>query len=183
MRTQKQNKGFTLIELMIVVAIIGILAVVAGPELGRYQKRAKTAEATQNISKIADGAKSYYLAEYTARNGDILPKQFPVSVGPTPPNPGCNGTSPLKHDPVTYNTPVHFGSASWQALQFSVSKPFLYQYQLESAGFGQDAKFSARAIGDLDCNTILSTYEQIGIVQAGEVVIKGQWTNPLNSLE
>ena len=61
-----KNKGFTLIELMIVVAIIGILAAVAIPAYQDYTKRAKVAEGLQ----LASGAKAD-LVEYYSSNGEF----------------------------------------------------------------------------------------------------------------
>ena len=64
----KQN-GFTLIELMITVLIIGLLAAVAVPNYLRYQKRTQQAEAKTNLSGIYL-SEAVYLAE-TQRYGSF----------------------------------------------------------------------------------------------------------------
>jgi len=56
---RNNQKGFTLIELMIVVAIIGILAAIAIPNFLNYQLKAKTAEAKTNIGAIRTSQEAY----------------------------------------------------------------------------------------------------------------------------
>jgi type IV pilus assembly protein PilA len=68
------QKGFTLIELMIVVAIIGILAAIAIPAYQNYTIRAQVTEGLN----LADGWKTG-VSEFYAQNG-----QFPTGVTTTP---------------------------------------------------------------------------------------------------
>jgi type IV pilus assembly protein PilA len=69
----KGKKGFTLIELMIVVAIIGILAAIAIPNFLNYQCKAKQSEAKTNLGSIATCEEAYFAEydTYSASNNDI----------------------------------------------------------------------------------------------------------------
>ena len=60
MQRIRNRQGFTLVELMIVVAIIGILAAIAIPAFLRSVKKSKASEAEGNVKKMMDGAKGYF---------------------------------------------------------------------------------------------------------------------------
>src|SRR5688572_21858493 len=58
MTQTRRNRGFTLIELMIVVAIIGILAAIAIPNFVRFQARARQSEVHSNLKSLFTGLRT-----------------------------------------------------------------------------------------------------------------------------
>lgn len=60
-----KHNGFTLVELMIVVAIIGIIGAVGFPSYDSYMKKGKRADAKVGLTKLADKQERYYLQNNT----------------------------------------------------------------------------------------------------------------------
>jgi len=159
----RKAKGFTLVELMIVVAIIGILAAVAIPAFMKYIRRSKTSEASMNLKQIVDGARAYFSRDHVVKQGGtpvMLAPQFPVSVDATPDN------NPCPSGVAKYET-SDWSDATWHALKFGMTEPHYYAYEFKSSNDLTDptqSKFTASAYGDLDCDDVNSTFEIIGNV-------------------
>lgn len=175
------KNGFTLIELMIVVAIIGILAAVAIPAFMKYIRRSKTVEATMNIRKLFDSSVSYYEGEHSDNTGKILAKQFPVKADRSPAKGTCSGSPGGKcaPDPKYWDDANH----TWAALNFSVDDPFYYSYQYDSEGTDTTAKFTASAFGDLDGDGTESTFQRMGSVMPDKSVSGGSGLYSVNDIE
>ncbi len=147
-----------------VVVIIGLLAVVAVPALGRYLRRARTSEALQSVERISAGARAYYEATHSDVNARPLARQFPATVAVTPTGACCDGPA----DRCT-STTIDWSTNTWRALKFDMTQGHSYQYQFTSAGVDGAATFTIDAVGNLDCDAVTATYRSTGSVDANSL--------------
>lgn len=164
-RFNKLSRGFTLVELMIVVAIIGVLAALAIFGVTKYLAAAKTAEARNSIGAIARGAVSAWEREVAGNNVAFLAgagsaalthQMCPSVTARVPTIAQIRG--------VKYQTTADaFATPQWSCLKFTMDRPthYSYYYVADAAGHAAadadatnvaiaNADFLATAVGDLD---------------------------------
>lgn len=146
------KKGFSLLELMIVVAIIGILAAIAGPAYLKYIRSSKVSEAVVGIRKIYDGEVAYYDIDYIDISGNRASAQF-VSAPPS------HGTVPAGEKVL--GTFTHPG---WIVLRVGMDSPTNYMYAATASGTRLTSSFTAFAMGDLDADDSTSLFLRTGSI-------------------
>ena len=136
---RKSNKGFTLIELMIVVAIIGILAAIAIPNFLRFQLKSKSSEGKVNIAAIRTAEESY-----NAEFGTYI-------AATASPNPAPAGQKLPFID-------VGVAGSNFNTLGWAPEGQVFFQYvTLIGAGANLSA-YTISAQADIDADTVLQTW-------------------------
>jgi type IV pilus assembly protein PilA len=189
--TGRSERGFTLVELMIVIAIIGILAALAVVGVRRYLAATRVAEAKNTVGAIARSASIAYEHE---RNISQIPSVGGVyasnthilcaSAVPVPQN--LNQVRGVKYQPSpAVNADFMSGDSlsGWQCLGFAITDPVYFQYHYSMGGGYVSAglpdapipsgaqAFEAAAVGDLDADNSASTFARIGEVRDGEIIM------------
>ncbi len=165
--------GFTLIELMVVVSIVGVLASIAIPEFNRVQLRSKQGERAVLLQSIRNAVEDYYMRE----------SHFPELNDPA--NPGAGSVLWLNAQPSWVNPgpakrPWRYANwgDDWQALTLTVEGGVYYQYWGTGTEAGQQHQYWLIANGDLDGDLQLDQMQRLYQYQGSQLQTIAGSPNP-----
>ncbi|HTP27983.1 MAG TPA: prepilin-type N-terminal cleavage/methylation domain-containing protein [Anaeromyxobacteraceae bacterium] len=162
MPNTSQSRGFTLIEIMMVVAIIGILSAVAIPMAGRATLRSKQAEISYMLTALENSIEDVYRVNGQFPSATMDASQSPLGSL----NPPTTGTGKRYFD--------CYLNQNWKTVSLSLQIEGATYYSYEFNGWENGSPgASVQAVGDIDGDGVVYSLQQTYLRETGAYQLTG----------